>query len=82
MIVRIKAMKAGSLGGKGFFKKSAMARRRVEARLARRIGEKKVQGKLAAITTWNKSRNPKLAKMAAADRRYIAHKFVGKRIRR
>ena len=75
----IPKLKKGTLGGPGFFKKSTEARRKFEVSLAKKIGEKKVQGKLQAVATLNKRINPSVSKKAAADRRFIAASFIGKK---
>lgn len=72
-------LKEGTLGGKGFFKKSATARRRIAAEVAKRKGEKVVQGKLQAVATFTKRTNPAVARKAAADRKWIAARFQGKK---
>jgi hypothetical protein len=75
----IPKLKSGTLGGKGFFSKTAGQRRRIESSLAHKIGEKKVQGKLQAIAVLNKNRNPVVMKKAQSDRSYIAGRFIGKK---
>ncbi len=72
-------LKVGTLGGKGFFSKPTAVRRKRLAALAKRIGEKKVQGKLQAIAVFSKRVNPALAKKATADRRWVAGSFIGKK---
>ena len=78
--VLFKITKRGSLGGRGFFKKSTLARHRILMKLARRIGEKRVQGKLQAISTFTKRTNPRVSKLAARDRRFIARRFIGRKV--
>lgn len=77
--VRIRVGKRGSLGGKGFFSLPAMKRRRMLVKLAKRIGEKRVVGKLRAIQVFNKNRNPSLSEKARLDARFVAASFVGKK---
>lgn len=71
-------LKKGTLGGPGFFKKSAKGRHIIESRAAKRKGEKVVQGKLQAISTLNKRTNPDVSRKAAADRRWVAMNFDGR----
>jgi hypothetical protein len=73
--VRIKVRK-GTLGV--HFKNKMAGRRLTERKLAHRIGEKRVVGKLRAIQVFNKNRNPALAAKARADAKYIAGSFKGK----
>ncbi len=61
------------------FKDSASVRRKQEIKLAKRIGEKSVVGKLRAIQVFNKNTNPKLSEKARADARFIAGSFKGKK---
>lgn len=75
----IPPLREGTLGGPGFFSKTQDVRRRREVMLAKRIGERKVQGKLQAIATFNKRTNPAVSRKAASDRRFIASSFVGKK---
>lgn len=80
--VRIKVGKRVSLGGKGFFSLPAKKRRRMLVTLAKKIGEKRVIGKLRAIQVFNKNRNPGLSEKARLDARFVASSFVGrKRVR-
>jgi Family of unknown function (DUF5771) len=75
----VPALKKESLGGKGFFEKSARERHAVEKRIARAQGERKVVGKLRAIQVFNKRVNPELSRKALADSKYIARSFEGKK---
>lgn len=77
--VKIKIKKKGSLGGRGFFGKSDAVRHKREIALAKRIGERKVQGKLQAISTFNKNTNPTVSMIAKRDRKFIAESFIGKK---
>ncbi len=78
--VRIIIGKPGSLGVN--FSNKASTRRKKEVALAKRIGEKKVIGKLRAIQVFNKNRNPTLSAKARADAFFIASSFKGrKRVR-
>lgn len=77
--VKIKITKKGSLGGRGFFGKSDSVRRKMEIALAKKIGERKVQGKLQAIATFNKNTNPTVSMIAKRDRKFIAERFIGKK---
>jgi len=80
MIVKvIPKLRKGTLGGKGFFSRSIVSRRRIESRLAKRIGEKRVQGKLQAISTFTKRTSPRISRKAKADRLWIAKSFIGKK---
>jgi len=72
-------LKAGTLGGKGFFDFSAKTRRAFYAKLAKKIGEKKVMGKLSAIMVFNKRTNPALSERARTDRKWVAGTFKGKK---
>ena len=72
-------LKEGTLGGPGFFSRSTVTRRRLYAGLAKRIGEKKVVGKLRAIQVFNKRVNPSLAETARRDSRWVASSFKDKR---
>ena len=73
-------LKKGTLGVD--FSKSAMTRRRVLVRLAKRIGERRVMGKLRAIQVLTKRTNPTVSKKAKSDARWIAKSFIGrKRVR-
>lgn len=71
--------KPGSLGGESFFSKSAEERRVLESKVAKKKGERVVQGKLQAISIFNKGVNPDVAGKARADRRWVAENFIGKR---
>ncbi len=73
----IPPLKKGTLGGKGFFSKSAKTRRRILTRLAIRNGEKSVMGKLQAVAVLNKNTNPSVTRKAMADRRRVAKSFIG-----
>jgi hypothetical protein len=75
----IPKLKKGTLGGQGFFSKSTQQRRRIESSLAKKIGEKRVQGKLQAIAVLNKRTNPEVMRKAQSDRSYIAGSFIGKK---
>ncbi len=77
--VRIPVGKPGSLGGKGFFSFPAKMRRRMLVKLGRKIGEKRVVGKLRAIQVFNKNRNPSLSEKARLDARFVASSFIGKK---
>lgn len=70
-------LKKGTLGIS--FSESASVRRRKLVVLAKRIGEKKVMGKLQALVVFNKRTNPVLSKKASSDRRFVASSFVGKK---
>ena len=72
----IKIKKPGSLGVS--FDDTAEVRRKKEALLAKKVGEKSVQGKLQAIATFDKRTNPEVAKKAAADKHWVASNFIGK----
>ncbi len=61
------------------FSNKASTRRRKEIALAKRIGERKVVGKLGAIATLNKNTNPTLSRKARSDQRFIAERFIGKK---
>src|SRR5688500_10909659 len=54
-------LEEGSLGGKGFFSKPASERHAVLKRLARKLGETSVVGKLRAVQVFNKRVNPALS---------------------
>lgn len=71
------ALKKGKLGVK--FSQSASARRRQEAKHARREGEKKVIGRLRAVQILNKRTNPIISEKARADARWIAGSFRGRK---
>ena len=78
--VRIPITAEGSLGVS--FKNKATTRRAKEVKLAKRIGERRVVGKLRAIQVFNKNTNPTLSRKARADARFIASSFRGrKRVR-
>lgn len=70
-------LKKGALGVS--FDAPPSVRRRIEAKLTKRIGEKKVIGKLRALQVLNKRTNPALSSKAAADSRYIAGSFEGRK---
>jgi hypothetical protein len=70
-------LKEGSLGVD--FSNKAQTRRTKESKLAKKIGEKKVVGKLRAVQVLNKRTNPKLSKKAKADAHFIASSFKGKK---
>lgn len=78
LLLRLK-LKKGTLGGKGFFKKSLVMRRRILVKKAKNQGEKRIMGKLQAIVVLNKRKNPLLSRKAARDRRFIAASFIGRR---
>lgn len=61
------------------FSNKADTRRRKEIALAKKIGEKKVVGKLGALAVLNKNTNPTLARKARSDQRFIAQRFIGKK---
>lgn len=61
------------------FDNSAATRRKKLIALTKKIGEKKVMGKLGALAVLNKNVNPVLSSKASADRRFIAARFKGKR---
>jgi len=61
------------------FNTSASARRRKLAKLARRVGEKTVMGRLQALVVYNKNTNPDISRKAAADRSWIAKNFIGRK---
>jgi hypothetical protein len=71
-------LEEGSLGGKGFFNKPTAERHAVLKRLARKLGEKSVVGKLRAVQVFNKRVNPALSKKALVDSKFIADSFEGK----
>lgn len=75
----IPPLKKGSLGGKGFFSRTEKARRKHEVELAKKLGEKKVAGKLRAVGVFQKTTNPKVSRKAFADARYISGSFKDKR---
>lgn len=77
--VRIPIGKPGSLGGKGFFSFPVKMRRRMLVRLAKKIGEKRVVGKLRAIQVFNKNRSPVLSEKARLDSRFVASSFIKKK---
>ena len=77
--VRIKVGRKGSLGGRGFFARPAKMRRRMLVKLAKKIGEKRVVGKLRAIQVFSKNRNPSLSEKARLDARFVASSFIGKK---
>ena len=77
--VRIKIKRKGSLGGPGFFARPAKMRRRMLVKLAKKIGEKRVVGKLRAIQVFSKNRNPSLSEKARLDARFVASSFIGKK---
>lgn len=60
------------------FDNSAVTRRKKLIALTKKIGERKVMGKLAALAVVNKNRNPTLAAKARADQHFIAARFKGK----
>lgn len=68
-------LKKGSLGVS--FDQSPNVRHSKEAKLAARIGEKKVLGKLQAVAVFNKRTNQKVAAKARSDRKWIAGRFIG-----
>jgi len=61
------------------FDTSASTRRRKLLALTKKVGEKKVIGKLGALAVLNKNVNPVLSAKASADRRFIAARFQGKK---
>lgn len=69
-----KPLKEGTLGGKGFFSKSATARHRRELQDVKKYGYKSTQGKLSQEIRFHPS-NAVVMK-AKADKRYLA-KTVG-----
>ncbi|KKN67098.1 hypothetical protein LCGC14_0464450 [marine sediment metagenome] len=75
--VRIPITAKGSLGVS--FSNKAATRRRKEVKLAKRIGERRVVGKLRALQNFNKNRNPTLSRKARADAKFIASSFRGRR---
>lgn len=77
--VRIKVMRKGSLGGPGFFARPAKMRRRLLVKLAKKVGEKRVVGKLRAVQVFMKNRNPPLSEKARLDAKFIASSFIGKK---
>ena len=77
--VRIKVTRKGSLGGPGFFARSVKMRRRLLVKLAKKVGEKRVVGKLRAIQVFMKNKNPSLSEKARLDARFIASSFIGKK---
>lgn len=70
-------LKEGSLGVD--FSKPARIRRAIEVVLAKKIGEKRVIGKLRAIQVLNKRTNQRLSEKARLDARFIASSFIGKK---
>lgn len=70
-------LKKGSLGVD--FSTKAETRHRTESALAKKIGEKKVVGKLRAVQVYNKRTNKIVSRKAKADAHYIASSFVGKK---
>lgn len=70
-------LKKGALGIN--FSNKAMTRRAKLDKLAKKIGEKKVVGRLRAIQVLNKRTNPAVSKKALADSKYIAGSFKGKK---
>lgn len=73
----IPKLKMGALGVK--FTSSASARRRKLANQAKRLGERKVVGRLRAIQVLNKRTNPKVSRQALADSKWVAGSFRGRR---
>lgn len=73
----IPKLKKGTLGIN--FSASATTRRRKLIAKAKRIGEKKIVGKLRALQVLNKRTNPSLARKALADSKFIAGSFIGRR---
>ncbi len=73
----IPALRKGALGVK--FTNPTSTRRRKEIALAKRIGEKRVVGKLRAIQVFNKNVNPTLSEKARMDAKFIAGSFKGKK---
>lgn len=64
------------------FSNMASTRRKKEVKMAKRIGERRVVGKLRAVQVFNKNKNPTLSRKAAADAKFIASSFIGrKRVR-
>ncbi len=74
----IPKLKENTLGGKGFFSKSAASRHRKELADARKYGYKKVQGKLSAVLVLNKRTKPSVSQKAKADKHYLAKTIGGK----
>jgi len=77
--VRIKIKRKGTLGGPGFFARPAKMRRRMLIKLAKKVGEKRVVGKLRAVQVFMKNRNPPLSEKARLDARFVASSFIGKK---
>lgn len=74
----IPSLKRGSLGIN--FKMSTTARRRRLISLARRIGERRVVGKLRAIQVLMKRTAPQISSIAAKDAKFISGRFEGRRL--
>lgn len=70
-------LRRGSLGVS--FSSLVKTRRKKLVMLAKRIGEKKVIGKLRAVQVFNKRTNPSLSRKALMDSRFIAGAFRRKR---
>jgi hypothetical protein len=75
----VKITDKGSLGGKGFFKKSATARRRLLAKCVKDEGYRSCLGKLNALAVLGKREFPKsYLKKIEADRNWLVKKYGGK----
>ena len=71
-----KPLKKGTLGGKGFFTKSAKARHTRELKDVRRYGYQSTQGKLSQEIRFRPSNH--VVTKAKADKRYLARMVGGK----
>ena len=74
----IPILKKGTLGVD--FSKPTKVRRRVIANLCRRIGERKVMGKLRAVQVLTKRTNPVISAKARSDARWVAGSFIGRKM--
>lgn len=75
----IPPLKAGKLGGKGFFAKSKSQQKKIAFADAKKRGEKKTVGSLRAIQVFNKRVNPKVSNRAKQLSKEVAGSFKGKK---
>lgn len=75
----IPPLRKGTLGGPGFFDQPDAERRAALRKVASKIGERKVVGKLRAVQVLNKRTNPSLSAKAKADARFVAGSFRGRK---
>jgi hypothetical protein len=75
----IPKLKKGTLGGKGFFKKSKEEQKRLAFNIARHQGEKKAVHKLIALEVFFKRTHPSYSKRAKKLAHEVAGSFKGTR---